>query len=203
MTLRDGEGSGGRIDHESTQSLLTRIHEGDESARDELLERYLPVFRRWAHGRLPGHARDIAETDDLVQLSLIRALRSISGFENRREGAFLAYLRTTLMNLVRDEIGRSKKRPRREELVDHVPTRAASPLQHVIDRETFEAYETALGSLPEETREAVFMRFELGMSYPEIARAVEAPSANAIRMTISRARKQIVDLMKQKQRPPR
>jgi RNA polymerase sigma-70 factor (ECF subfamily) len=178
-------------DLESTESLVLRLQNGDESARNKLLQRYIPVFRRWAHGRLPGYARDITETDDLVQLSIIRALRNIDNFKVQREGAFLAYLRTILMNLVRDEIQRSKRRPRKEDVTDRMRADVTSPLQRVIDHETLEAYEAALQRLPETTREAVFLRLEFDMTYPEIARAVGAPSANAVRMTISRALVQI------------
>lgn len=182
-------------DLESTKSLVLRLQNGDESARNKLLQRYIPVFRRWAHGRLPGYARDITETDDLVQLSIIRALRNIDSFKVQREGAFLAYLRTILMNLVRDEIQRSKRRPRKEDVTDRMRADVTSPLQRVIDDETLEVYEAALGRLPETTREAVFLRLEFDMTYPEIAKAVGAPSANAVRMTITRALVQIAEWM--------
>lgn len=171
------------------------MREGDESARSELLHRYVPIFRRWAHGRLPGYARDLAETDDLVQLSIIRALQSIDRFEGKHEGAFLAYLRAILMNLVRDEIGRAKRKPPKEELSDNVPAHDASPLQRVINCETLDAYEAALDKLPQHAREAAFLRFEFDMTYPEIAEKVRAPSANAVRMMVSRARVQIIESM--------
>jgi RNA polymerase sigma-70 factor (ECF subfamily) len=195
VTPTEGDEVRKRQDLESTKSLIARLRGGDESARNKLLQRYVPIFRRWAHGRLPGYARDITETDDLVQLSVIRALKNIDHFEVKREGAFLAYLRTILMNLVRDEIGRAKRRPRREDVSEHLTTDTDSPLQRVINRETLDAYEAALAKLPEQTREAVFLRLEFGMTYPEIADAVESPSANAVRMTISRALVQIAESM--------
>src|SRR5438445_13615394 len=61
--------------NEPTEQLLRRIRGGEEAARQALYERCLPLLRRWAHGRLPHQARDIADTDDLVQITLIRALR--------------------------------------------------------------------------------------------------------------------------------
>jgi RNA polymerase sigma-70 factor (ECF subfamily) len=166
-------------DLESTESLVLRLQNGDESARNKLLQRYIPVFRRWAHGRLPGYARDITETDDLVQLSIIRALRNIDNFKVQREGAFLAYLRTILMNLVRDEIQRSKRRPRKEDVTDRMRADVTSPLQRVIDHETLEAYEAALQRLPETTREAVFLRLEFDMTYPGPRLTRHAPIAAA------------------------
>src|SRR6476660_8945498 len=75
---------------ESTAELLERIRSGDESARERLVSRYLPILKRLGHGRLPARARDLSDTDDLVQVTLIRALDHIETFEMRREGAFLA-----------------------------------------------------------------------------------------------------------------
>ena len=70
---------------------------GDQRARERLVSRFLPILRNWATGRLPGGARDLAETDDLVQITLVRALDHIDRFEHRGEGAFLAYLRRILL----------------------------------------------------------------------------------------------------------
>src|SRR6476660_6142279 len=91
-------------DLESTTTLLNRVREGDEAARERLLARYLPLLKRWAHGRLPRYARDLSETDGLVQVTWIRALSRAGEFESRREGAFLAYLWRILLNALRDEI---------------------------------------------------------------------------------------------------
>src|SRR6185436_19368854 len=61
-------------DLDSTADLLEGIRGGDASATARLVKRYLPILRRWAHGRLPGKARDLADTDDLVQVALMRGL---------------------------------------------------------------------------------------------------------------------------------
>jgi DNA-directed RNA polymerase specialized sigma24 family protein len=78
---------------ESTLSLLTRAREGDQAALNDLFARYIPALRRWASGRLPRWARDLADTPDLVQETLIQVFKKIEGFEHRGEGALQAYLR--------------------------------------------------------------------------------------------------------------
>lgn len=183
-------------DLESTAALLARLRQGDESAGDRLFSRYLPLFKRWARGRLPRAARGLAETDDLVQMTLLSALGHLDGFEPRREGALLAYLRQILKNKVRDEIRRVARQPRPEELSENVQGDDPSPLDDLVEAETFEAYEAALETLPAKTREAVIMRLELGLTYQEIAEAVESPSANAVRMTISRGLVQLSERMR-------
>lgn len=174
-------------DLESTAALLSLVRDGDGDARDRLLSRYLPALRRWAHGRLPNRARGMVDTDDLVQVSLLRALDHVTRFEPRHEGAFLAYLRRIVLNAIRDEIRRSARRPGADELSEELADGTPSPVERAVGREVVEAYETALARLGEVQQEAVIMRVEMGFSYQEIAAALGRPSANAARMTVSRA----------------
>lgn len=171
---------------ESTQLLLAQARAGDGAARERLFARFLPRLEQWAHRRLPHNARGIADTDDLVQVTLVRALNRLEAFEYRREGAFLAYLRTILLNVVREEIRRSRPLLNREEVDDRIPSRSRSELERLIGAETLERYEAALAELPEDQREAVLMRLEFGYSHEEIAEALGKPSADAARMTVAR-----------------
>lgn len=157
------------------------------AARERLCSQYLPILRRWAHGRLPSPARDLVETADVVQVTLIKALNAIDGFRPQREGAFLAYLRTALLNVVRSEIERSLRAAGRApvETLDHVA--ADSELAQTVGPDLLWDYERALTELTPEWREAVILRLEFGFSYDEIAAAMERPSANAARMLVYRA----------------
>ena len=98
----------------------------------------------------------------------------MSEFEPQREGAFLAYLRRIVLNAVRDELRRAGRRPGRANLDESLPQPGPSLVEQAIGRETMEAYEVALATLPEEQREAVIMRIEFGYTYPEIAEALGA-----------------------------
>ena len=71
----------------STLNLLERFKRGDEHAVDLLVERSIPPLRRWARGRLPPWARSLVETQDLVQVALVRALPHLKAFEPRHVGA--------------------------------------------------------------------------------------------------------------------
>ena len=176
---------------ESTVLLLREVREGDvaarERARERLLARYLPVLRRWAHGRLPLDARSLADTDDLVQVTFIRVLKHMEGFEPRHEGAFLAYLRRALINAMRDEIRRSARRGTQEEVAEDLPDPGPSPLESALGRDAVERYEAAFAKLGQENQEAIFLRMEMGFTYEQIAEALDKPTANAARMTVSRA----------------
>ena len=127
------------------------------------------------------------DTDDLVQVTLVRALDHVEDFEPRHEGAFLAYMRRILLNQIRDEIRRVSRRPARTEFEEDVPALDRSPLEAAIGRETVERYEAILDQLKEEQREAIILRLELGFTYQQIAEAMGSDSPNAIRMMVTRA----------------
>ena len=55
--------------------LLARAREGDQQALEEVLDRAIPLLKRWASGRLPHWARDMVDTDNLVQDTIINTLK--------------------------------------------------------------------------------------------------------------------------------
>ena len=185
----------GAVANEPTEELLRRIRGGDAAARHALYERCLPLLRRWAHGRLPAYARDIADTDDLVQVTLLRALNRIGDFEADGSGCFLAYLRQILLNEVRAEM---RKRKVRGSTVDieqlALPDEAASIVEQLVGQERMRSYENALGTLDREQQALVVMRFEFGLSYQEIA-LESGGTADAVRMRIGRALKTLAERM--------
>ncbi len=63
-----------------------------------LIRRFLPRLRRWAHGRIPSYVHNLNDTDDLVQVTFLKALDRMKTFEPRQRGSFLAYLRRILLN---------------------------------------------------------------------------------------------------------
>ena len=181
----------------TTTQLLDRYRGGEAAARDQIVARYMPLLRKWAHGRLPVYGRDLSETDDLVQVTLLRALNHLEDFKSERPGAFLSYLRTILMNLVREELRRRKSRPNTTSLMASMPSEQASVVEEAVGVETLKAYEAALETLSTTKRLAVVMRVEFDMSYPEIARELEQPSANSTRMMVGRALSELADAMGQ------
>ncbi len=172
---------------ESTASLLAKVREGDGEARDRLVARYLVLLRRWAHGRVPPRARALIDTGDVVQVTLVRALDKAGTFEPRREGAFLAYLRTILLNEIRAALRRVDRGPERAPLPDTIKDGRPSPLAEAIGAEAIDDYEAALGTLTEDQRQAVVLRVEMGFTHQQVAEAMGNRSSNAARMLVARA----------------
>jgi len=183
----DGSACGQPEDLESTAALLAAVRAGQEEARERLITRYLPHLLRWAHGRLPRSARDLAETEDLVHVGLVKALEHVDSFEYRHEGAFLAYLRQILRNEIRMEIRRTSRRPLLRSLPEHLAERGPSPLEEAVGRDALQSYERALEALRDEEREAIILRLEMGFTHEQVATALNKSSADAARMLVTRA----------------
>jgi RNA polymerase sigma-70 factor (ECF subfamily) len=170
-----------------TIRLLALARSGDDEALERLLGRYLGPLRRWAAGRLPRWARDIADTQDLVQDTLLHTFRNIDGFEARHEGALYAYLRQALLNRIRNELRRAGRHAPNGVLDSQAEAQGPSPLEAAIGREQSDRYERALANLRREDREILIARVELGCSYEEIAATFGRPSIAAARKAAQRA----------------
>src|SRR6266496_949621 len=147
MDGRDGAPPRRPSELESTASLLLQARCGDDAARERLFARFLPVLTQWAHRRLPVRGRGLSDTDDLVQITLIRALNRMDAFDPRREGAFLSYLRTILLNAVREQMRRSLRRPQTAELDSDAGPSVACELERLLGREQIDLYERGLANL--------------------------------------------------------
>lgn len=172
---------------ESTHELIERARRGDTDSLERLMARHLGPLRRFVSGRLPRWARDLADTDDLVQDTLLRTFRRIEDFDVRGVGALQAYLRQAVMNRLRDELRRKARAP---VLVDGGSLdleAAGSPLEDAIGQEAFERYQAALTRLRPEEREAIIARVEMGYSYAELAEILGKPTPDAARKAARRA----------------
>jgi RNA polymerase sigma factor (sigma-70 family) len=183
------------LETETTVDLIVRARQGDQRASAMLLERCVPSLRRWARGRLPAYARDLADTQDLVQEAVLHTLHRLSSFRPTHQGALQAYLRQAIVNRIRDEIRRVGRRPVAEGLADEPADTAPSPLEQAIGHEGIERYEAALLRLKAADREAIVARIELQQSYAEIAVALEKPTAEAARVAVTRALARLVKAM--------
>jgi len=181
---------------ETTVQLLGRIRAGDQAAAESLFRRYAAPLRRWAHGRLPQWARDVADTGDIVQDVLVQTLKRLETFDPRTEDALQAYLRQAVMNRVRDELRRHRRRPVSAELDSQVVADVPSPLEAAIGQEAMDRYQEALMRLSPTDRDSVVGRLELGLTYDELAEYLGKPSGEAARKSAQRALVKLVEDMR-------
>jgi len=175
-------------------SLLTRAQAGDATAREELFTRFRSRLIRWMSGRLPSQHRALCDTDDLVQDTLIKTLRSLEGLVIRTDADLAAYLRQAIWNRLKQEI-RNTGRRRTEDMEENFTSADPSPLERAIGAEAIERYELALQKLDAEERSAIVGRFELGYSYEELAVMLEKRTPDAARKIVNRAIPRLVDRM--------
>lgn len=177
---------------ESTVHLVARARSGDTSALDRLFDRHYRPLRRWAAGRLPSWARQLTDTDDLVQNAVLQTFKRMDHFDPRGPGSLQAYLRRAVINGLRDELRKRGRDPEALNLdatggEDVLVVQGDSPLEQAIGRENLERYETALARLRPEEREALIGRIEMGYTFQELADLLGKPSADAARKATQRA----------------
>ena len=183
---------------DDTSDLLDRARAGDQHALGVLLERHVPVLKRWASGRLPRWARDIADTSDLIQDTVMASIQRVEHFEHRGDGALQAYLRQAVTNRIRNELRKRAARGMPVTVDSGLTDGGTSPLERAIANQTLERYEAGLELLKPDEREAVVLRLEFGMAYDDIAEHTGKPTANAARMTVVRALVRLADEIKRK-----
>jgi RNA polymerase sigma factor (sigma-70 family) len=182
------------LSDEPTIELVIRAREGDGAAVEAILERCLPKLRRWAHGRLPSAVRGYMDTGDLVQETALHVLARLENFEVRHVGAMQAYLRTSVVNAVRDAVRRIGRSPAAVELPDDLRSREDSPLEAAIREETYQRYRGALAKLRPRDRELIISRIDLQWTPVEIAAHFGLSAATA-RRVITRALRRLEDLL--------
>lgn len=170
-----------------TVELFRLANGGDREAIDKLFERLAPPLQRWASGRLPGWARSMVSTVDLVQEALMSTFKVIEKGSSSDDIAIHAYVRTSLKNRMIDELRKVQRRPALQEMDQTYDSETPSPLEEVVGGQALKRYEKALAALDESSRDAVIARIELGLSFADIARITDKNSADAARMQVSRA----------------
>jgi RNA polymerase sigma-70 factor (ECF subfamily) len=174
------------LDLLATVELARRASAGEPAALEALVTRVRPRLMRWARGLIPRGARSLAETEDIVQEALISTLRNLSGLE--RPEAFVPYLRQAVRHRIFDLARRGARFPETDLPANFEPADPeARPDERLAAAELTERYEVALATLPERDRLAVILRMEWSLPYRDLAIELGLPSADAARMTTTRA----------------
>ena len=186
---------------DTTITLVARARQGDRAALESIAGRYQSALARFAHGRVPAHARGLVDTCDVVQSAIMNTLTRLDSIDVTPTGSLLAYLRRAVLNLVRDQIRRAQRRPTAGAFPADLVAGDRDPLDDVIGRETLERYEWALTRLPADQQEAFLMRMEMDCGYREIAEALGRPTAESARSLVRRAVGALAELLKEPATP--
>jgi RNA polymerase sigma-70 factor, ECF subfamily len=171
-------------------ALLERARAGEPEARELLVRRHLDdVFRLTV--RILGD-RDLAQ--DATQDAFVNALGALHRF--RGDASFRTWLLRIAVNAARS-VGRRQGRRREVSLVlaDHEPTTGPDPAVRAENATEVERVEKMLATLPTKQRMAVAMRVQQGLSYAEIAAALDC-SEGAARVNYHLGVKRLRELLK-------
>ncbi|MBE0434495.1 MAG: RNA polymerase sigma factor RpoE [Methylomicrobium sp.] len=175
------------------KDLVLRVQQGDKSAFDLLVIKYQYKIVQLVN----RYVKDPSEAQDVAQESFIKAYRAIGNF--RGDSAFYTWLYRIAINTAKNYlVARSRRSSDYEididdaEQIHNAPELKGmdTPEQHLLNEEILETIKAAIEKLPEEMRIAITLREFEGMSYEEIAEAMECP-VGTVRSRIFRAREAI------------
>ena len=172
------------------QELVVRAQAGDRRAFDLLVLKY----QQKVAGLIGRYLRDPNEVQDVAQEAFIKAYRALAGF--RGESAFYTWLYRIAINAAKNHLASRGRRPPRDDMEMEVAEQLESggrlremgtPENHLLSEEIAQTVQQALDDLPEDLRTAIVLRELEGLSYEEIAEAMDCP-IGTVRSRIFRAR---------------
>jgi len=180
--------------------LVRRIQGGDPAAWNELYERYHDQLLLTVRMRMGPSLRRYLQSEDIFQSVALEAFQSLGRFEYRGEGSLDRFLRTLVLNKLRDRADTfaADKRSGAVPLDGEVLSKAAGPSYR--DAERYERLERALNALPAEQRELIVLRKLEGLTSRETA-AQLGQSDDATRKAFSRAMARLTTLLTATGRP--
>jgi RNA polymerase sigma-70 factor (ECF subfamily) len=180
-------------DRRSDKELVTRAQGGDKRAFDLLVIKY----QQKVAGLISRYIRDSSEVMDVAQEAFFKAYRALPGF--RGESAFYTWLYRIAINTVKNHLVAQGRRPPGDDVEAEVAEQmdvggrlreVGTPESHLMSIEIAQTVQRALDELPEDLRTAIVLRELEGLSYEEIANAMECP-IGTVRSRIFRAREAI------------
>ncbi|HLQ36563.1 MAG TPA: sigma-70 family RNA polymerase sigma factor [Planctomycetota bacterium] len=197
-----------------TIDLVKQAQSGSRPALDRLLTRYYERVRRVVRVRIGAKLRRHLETADLLQQTLLTAVRKFDQFEMRYEGSLIDWLAKIAEHQIRDQVDHfgAQKRQRIEQSIDEKLTadasadlagrladqKLASPSTANLEREELEALEQCLDLLPPGYRELIVLRDYEDLPWEEVARISGRPTESAARNMHAKAKLELVRMLRQR-----
>jgi RNA polymerase sigma-70 factor (ECF subfamily) len=173
--------------------IVARVQRGDKAAFDLLVLKYQHKVAKL----VSRYLRDSAEVQDVTQEAFIKAYRALAGF--RGDSAFYTWLYRIAINTAKNFLVSQGRRPPSSDVdVDTAEVlesagelrEVATPERNLLRDEIAERVQSAIDGLPEDLRAAILMREIDGLSYEDIAQAMDCP-IGTVRSRIFRAREAI------------
>ncbi len=177
--------------------LVARLQDGDRDAFEELYRRYHDQLLLVVRMRLGPGLRRWLQSEDIFQSVARDALTALPRFEYRGPGSLDRYLKTMVLNKIRDRADTfgARKRSGGVPLTEaHLDSIAAEDEPRYLDDARFGRLERCLRALPDDLREVLVLRKVEGLSSREVAERTGRSDA-AVRKACSRALAKLTLLM--------
>jgi len=155
------------------RDIVERARSGDQQALGELYDLYFPRIYRYMLARTGNPA----EAEDVTEEVFIKVLGGIGGFQ-WRQAPFAAWLFRIARNQLVSHTRKNGARRQETPLADSVADRVPDPLIRVEDRLFFEQILDIARALPQAQREVLWLRFAVGLSVSDTARALGKQEGN-------------------------
>ena len=185
---------------EADALLVERVKQGDQRAFALLVAKY----ERRVQRLLSRLVRESAEIEDITQEAFIKAYRALPQF--RGESAFYTWLYRIAINTAKNYLATKSRRPVTVGEFQGADDGEFFDLGDVVEdnntpdavlhsRQVAEAVNAAIEALPEDLKAAITLREIEGLSYEEIAQAMDCP-IGTVRSRIFRAREAIAQRLR-------
>ncbi len=178
---------------ETDQQLVKRVQAGEKAAFDVLVRKYQHKLVKM----ITRYVSDPSEAQDVAQETFIKAYRALPKF--RGDSSFYTWIYRIGANTAKNYLVAQGRRPPGSDIdaqdaeqygfdssLRETDTPEGIAQRDEIERTVFEAIE----NLPDDLRTAITLRELDGLSYEEIAQAMECP-VGTVRSRIFRAREAI------------
>jgi RNA polymerase sigma-70 factor, ECF subfamily len=186
-------------DRDIDRQLVARAQRGDKRAFELLVEKYQRKLARL----LSRFIRDPAEVEDVTQEAFIKAYRALPAF--RGDSAFYTWLYRIGINTAKNYLMAMGRRAPTSTEVEAEEAEGFeegeqlrdinTPESMLLSNEIAKTVNATIEQLPEELRTAIQMREIEGMSYEDIAKAMDCP-IGTVRSRIFRAREAIAEQLR-------
>ena len=180
-------------EQKADQALVERVQRGDKAAFDVLVRKYQHKIVKL----ISRYVRDHSEVYDVAQEAFIKAYRALPNF--RGESAFYTWMYRIAINTAKNYlVSQGRRLPttdieaqEAEQYEGESSLKEYATPEGVLLRDEVEStIYSAIDNLPEDLRTAITLRELEGLSYEEIAEAMECP-VGTVRSRIFRAREAI------------
>jgi RNA polymerase sigma-70 factor (ECF subfamily) len=186
----------------STFDLLEQARNGNRQSLSRAFEKYRRRLAVLVHFKLGWHARELADAEDVVQETCLRAFRDIASFSYQSPGSFFRWLSAIADHVIVDRVRYRNRECRAGDEVrfrsetnplgpDPADTRTPSRL--LAQREAVERLLDRLNALPEDYRQAILMAKIERLSTAEMAERL-GKSREAVALLVYRAVKRFREL---------